>query len=905
MYKFSDQKYSGFNVGDGHGGAFYTNSILNGSTKIEATSRIYFQGGDNGSPDVVPFGDRKLCSFYSPETIFQHTWETKHKLATVNYTHLQPIAEIECKIVYTFKKNVYASLKGIFNVLDERGSNGQVTFFCFYNKINKTASIKTDLILINKSGYTQYDNAEGVGKTLESILDNPGAFSATERLSNYDEVNFLLLYLNKKLEKKVFTGTTGSEYDVHIKLSGNRKVHVGPDLIRDAVHLHSTDTINIYDGISERYLYNLINTTTSQYGAITNTEYILVNEVLDATQSTIDCFNGDTFITKFAYRTSRKIKTKSKPGASGSGSAGNSTYYSNVFSNRSLYGMEFRQISYYFVESTINCEYRHVINDGVTYYPKTDKSDIFNIASVNGRSNYYNFLYSKENTFKKYVTGSLYPELVKKFPTRTIYSSKSLEGESIDSYKVFDPNDFYDLPKNTGPINNTFILGDIFYSHTSKSLWRNFVNEAALIQATSGDNLVIGQGALFSPDSKEILTIEGGYAGTQSQWAGINTPYGRFFVDVNQNKIFQFSGELKEISSEGLWKFFNGNLKIKDSEVKTPNSLLFNSKDNPANPDEGGYLAGFDYSNKRLIIVKRVKDAKFTSLSLKFPINHVNGILSAIVGNTKIQVTVTKDHFLSIGSIVIITGTNLHDGMYAVEKIEGARIFIINTSFLGTEQGVTTGVVSVIVNDKGINKFDNGFTFSYSPISKSWIGPHTWIPTNIISKADRFFSFHNDEVIGDGKLWEHGLGNYGKFYTNAVESSELVFVINEAADITKVLDNLILHTQCFKESDEVYQLFETFDKIQVYNEYQNTGMVDLVLKKNLRLIEDKFAISIPRDKVIDITKNIFDSPNLSLDGKFQKRIRSKYTYIKLIYLNTNNNRLVLNAISSNFRISHR
>ena len=71
----------------------------------------------------------------------------------------------------------------------------------------------------------------------------------------------------------------------------------------------------------------------------------------------------------------------------------------------------------------------------------------------------------------------------------------------------------------------------------------------------------LGSGDLFERDPAEVLTTERGEGGTQSQFAGIVTRHGYFFVDVESRKVFMFGETLEEISDYGMSDWFRENLK--------------------------------------------------------------------------------------------------------------------------------------------------------------------------------------------------------------------------------------------------------------------------------------------------------------------------------------------------------
>jgi hypothetical protein len=343
----------------------------------------------------------------------------------------------------------------------------------------------------------------------------------------------------------------------------------------------------ILDGADEtmisstnRLIYNLYASKPNQYGDIYDAKYMYVGHHNGELSDEV-FFSGDTFIGKVALVSKTRRRT-----TDGLEVDLNERYFTT---------------SYVWLESEVNTNYRHYVAPTgqntigtIPYYPKNkvffkeDGTGMYEVPPTYGHSTGYNKQYSFENTLKYYFPKQLAQEDVTLFENRTIYSEQSIEGEQFDAYRSFLSNNYHDIPKNKGAIVDTFVFNGSFYIHTSQSLWKAAVNEK-VTQVTSAGETTLGNGGLFPRPSEEMFTINGGYAGTQSQFAGCNTPYGRFFVDNIQGKIFVLGGEgLKEISNDAnMFKFFQEKLK----------PVLI---DNPT--CNQGWISIYDYANKRWLL---------------------------------------------------------------------------------------------------------------------------------------------------------------------------------------------------------------------------------------------------------------------------------------------------------------
>jgi hypothetical protein len=590
-------------------------------------------------------------------------------------------------------------------------------------------------------------------------------------------------------------------------------MYYNPEGDSDVVYLHNAarsasashidptvyDSVNkTVTGYAQRFLYNLYSTKNSQYGQIYDAQYVYVGYVNQNLEASKVFFNGDTFIGKIALTS----KTRRRE-ISGADVVLQEKYFTT---------------SYFFVESDINVNYRHYITPSgenslgtIPYYPKTKVfydgtgNGLYEIPASFGHARGYNKQYSFENNLKTFFPKQLLEESVTDFSNRTIYSELAVEGEQLDAYRLFLPNNYHDIPKNKGEITDTFVLNNVFYIHTSKSLWRTYFNENTAIATSSGD-VYLGSGGLFPRPSEEVITVGGGYAGTESKHAGCTTPYGRFFIDNNQGKVFLLSSGLDEISDKGLFYYFQDNIR---REIDNP---ILNS----------GYTSFFDYANKRWVLCNTTES--------------------------------------------------------------------------------------------------KNFTISYSPELNSWSSYHGYIFHDAVTRGNRTFLFHNNY----GYVWELGSGFKGNFY-GLQHYFRVEFVVNPAPNTTKSFDNISIHNTVRDSQKNIH--LDTFDFIQTYDSYQNTGDVELVqgrqltidindrlIKTKAELVNNEFRIAIPRNLVFDANLPIFEASNLVIHSnfdsnpqirKFRDQIKDKYAIIKLVYTNENSYELDLHTVKTAFRIVSR
>lgn len=198
------------------------------------------------------------------------------------------------------------------------------------------------------------------------------------------------------------------------------------------------------------------------------------------------------------------------------------------------------------------------------------------------------------------------------FPHRIHYSEQSFQEELSDNFRVFLPNNYRDIPGETGEITNIFKIGNNLYIHTFEGLWqlpRNY-------QERVTDQIVsfIGTGDYFAVPPQKIIDDEtGNTAGLQHKWSAIKTPQGYFFVCENQRKVYQFNGKnLLPISANGLDNWFKENTELQvDRNYYQSTNERYTYRDNPSNPIGSGFISTYDTRKERVIFTK--KDFQFDS----------------------------------------------------------------------------------------------------------------------------------------------------------------------------------------------------------------------------------------------------------------------------------------------------
>lgn len=371
----------------------------------------------------------------------------------------------------------------------------------------------------------------------------------------------------------------------------------------------------------QAYYVSLYNYNPRQYGSIEGKIYKTNGKVVLGTKASTH-FLGDTFIDSFANKINASLD--SVVGEYDRALA-DDEYARRGYSDMTA-GTQKRfvstSINTFMVESYINHRYRD--DDPIPftpgeprsqpkeYFPKSASTGVINWLRYNSVFNNYmsirpdfSVIYSDKigvgiTSFD--ILGSK-DSTAGDYSTRVAYSQQDSGESLVDNYREFLANNYRDLQKNKGELWKLYVHNDALYGACENTTWNIYTSERSLI--TTGETIAVGTGEFLGLEPKELFTIDSGYAGTRSQWAFAQSPYGLLFVDELRGKVFLFTDKLEEISFLGTYKYFynNGPISLQESLDG------FENIDNPANPRGVGYTASYDSKLKRFILTKR--DYKF------------------------------------------------------------------------------------------------------------------------------------------------------------------------------------------------------------------------------------------------------------------------------------------------------
>ena len=186
---------------------------------------------------------------------------------------------------------------------------------------------------------------------------------------------------------------------------------------------------------------------------------------------------------------------------------------------------------------------------------------------------------------------------------------------------------------------------------------------------------------------------------------------------------------------------------------------------------------------------------------------------------------------------------------------------------------------------------------AFDPVLKAFVSRLSYIPNMYIARPD-----YNYMSSNDGRIFyiHNSISNNGMFYTGAYETCSLTTTENQSFDTVKVYDTLNWSTTSLTDgynSVTKDQFDNTFNKLEISNDYQYSGVITLDPKRR----EREFTVALPRDisSVSEVNSNAVNYPNFTGSAlQFKRRFRDRYLRLKF----TKDDTLVSNH--HNFRIHY-
>lgn len=206
---------------------------------------------------------------------------------------------------------------------------------------------------------------------------------------------------------------------------------------------------------------------------------------------------------------------------------------------------------------------------------------------------------------------------------------------------------------------------------------------------------------------------------------------------------------------------------------------------------------------------------------------------------------------------------------------------------------------------------DKYYTVAYSELFDGFCGRYTYTPKVFINDKLNMFEVPSGNNL-PGALFASNYGKYGVFYEHPSnptrpQDSKVSFIINQEPSLEKVLTNMEVLTEAYTPTLD-YKLLnqyaipqpnDFFNKIRIFNSYQNTDVLPLAgISKRRKTI---WNVKVPGNRVLYTGGNfdIFDPVNIATNRTaITERLKDRYFIAELYYDNKRNNKFVASSVNS-------
>lgn len=468
------------------------------------------------------------------------------------------------------------------------------------------------------------------------------------------------------------------------------------------------------------------------------------------------------------------------------------------------------------------------------------------------------------------------------YPVRWRYTPEKFYGDPIDTWRIFQANDYRDLNGVYGPITSSVYLMNQIYSFQESAFGRLRASDRALIESQQGGTLTTGVGDKL--DGVDYISTE---FGNQHQWSLFTSDTSAYWVDNNKAKIMRFGQDGKMAMSDlkGVHQF-----------VGHESSFFYNN-DNPV--QNNGITGVYDYDNNAaLFIFKRDRTRTSNSASEDIIINSrstsANNVDNYIVeeGDTAI---VNWQYSLSTTNGIVIPfntdsslGENTNKYFYLYNNGSPVNVFSeingVKTLLFTAASQQCYSLFRMNINNNWeyvpvtINEIpDQRATVVYSEMGDNYFTFNSINPSIVLSHKNKILSAdYSNPNYTPNSLYIDKMGTKGQTY-DATRRSIIDIPINEEALLPKVFDSI--RVNC--------------------NKYFKNKLIEVILTT-----DNQYArIDMTSDNRPKYLEDVLRFPLRGTNQ--QSRMRGKHLIVRLVIDNTNNQDDMLTNILTIFRNSNR
>lgn len=397
-----------------------------------------------------------------------------------------------------------------------------------------------------------------------------------------------------------------------------------------------------------------------------------------------------------------------------------------------------------------------------------------------------------------------------RFPTRWRYSREKILGDPVDTWRIFQVNDFYDLKGEYGEITSSLYIFNQIYSWQRSAFGRLRASDRALIESSNAGTLTTGIG-----DKLDGIDYVSEIEGNQHQWSLFSSGKAAYWINVDMKSIMRFAqdGRVSLSDTYGVHDFTEDVLG------------MFVNIDNPA--WVGGITGLFDHNNGDAIWSLNYDEFLYRNGNLFVESIESSSSSELYENNETIFYSYTgipgptKGVFFPEGETT--SGEN-YNSVYYVCAHSSSAVFGIYTV---ASDGVPTKLLdanpnecfkvsrisnsdvwtAVLVDAKEISP--EPFSLSYNENMNLFQGFHPFKSTFFMSHNDNVLS-HDYEIQGiDNEIFAHNYPTKKNTFYGLEYKAILSSIVAEAPMLHKIFDDLRVNCNDEAASTMLNFLMET------------------------------------------------------------------------------------------------
>lgn len=190
---------------------------------------------------------------------------------------------------------------------------------------------------------------------------------------------------------------------------------------------------------------------------------------------------------------------------------------------------------------------------------------------------------------------------LEKNPTRIYVSQQSFQEERNDMYRVFLPNNYFDIDSSTGEIVDAVVYNQRLLIWTEESMWEIPYGFKERV-ADDGTITIIGGGLLTQQPPRKLEDSAAGSYGAMFKNSYVKTPYGLVSADPRTGSVILYNGQLEVLSDIKNKNYFKNNLMAGITDLVMAyddrhNRLLLTKIGNEGDEDTS-FTMSFDFKEK-------------------------------------------------------------------------------------------------------------------------------------------------------------------------------------------------------------------------------------------------------------------------------------------------------------------